>query len=297
MRDRAARRVPREPAGAASRADGAAQGIDVTAFFMPEITGFARSSGEEFPILSYLSGLVSSPPPCWSRLRGAITAAYQLELGAAGGSYFLIEGSLPRPEVERCAQIALADIIPIAVEADGELAMFRVPTGGAFYAAWRGPFIIVGTKDQVNRALGAGTPELARTWRARLAQLPPHAPLAMWRSDALLTSLFGVATTSYLFVFDRMEHRPPAQVTGRVLVRYGNAADAAVAARRIQQGELQLAETPPVDLVDALRRMKVTQSGTLVEIGFDLGMFADLDLEALQRWFRSIIAAGPAARP
>jgi hypothetical protein len=282
---------PGGPAPAEAAAAAAAPAADATAFFTPEVTAVLRASGDNVPVVGYVSRLVPSPPACWTKLRGAIAAGYQLQLGAAG-SYFVFEGALPREEVEQCVPAALAGKLPVTVERDGELVAFHAGGVGTVHAAWRGSVVVAGSKEQVTRALAAGTAEVGRAWRERLAQLPPGL-LAAWSGDLLLTNLFGVATTSYLFVIDRAEKTPAPFFSGRVIARYGSAGDAAVAARRIKQGELYLATPAPAELVYAFTRMKVRQAGAVVEIGFDADMFDGVDLEQLQQWLRGAAGARP----
>jgi hypothetical protein len=267
--------------------------VEVATFFTPSVTSVLRGSDEQFPIITYLSSMVRSPPECWSRLRATITAGYQLEV--PGGSYFLIEGALPRAEVETCVTTALA-AMGIEVGRDGELATFELGPAGTAYVAWRGSVVIAGSRQQVMDALAAGTPELARTWHDRLARLPP-APLAMWRQDEMIHNLFGVPTASYQMVIDKIEvdresdPTATADYAGRVIAEYSSPGDAETVARRIRQGELEPALAAPPDLVEAVKRMKVTQTGMTVEVAFDNATFAGVDLELLQGWLAGLATA------
>jgi hypothetical protein len=257
----------------------AAPEVDITAFITPEVIRVAKTEAEHFP-LSVFVGRFAGSAPCWTKLGGAVTAAYLLELSTSRDPYVLIEGTLPRDEVVRCVPVAFA--ATVTVEEEGELVAFRASGLETVYAAWRGSIIVVGGKEQVTRVLHAGTPELGARWRARLAQLPP-ARVATWRDDPFLTNLFGVATTSYVIAIDRIEQtpKPYRYYAGRVLGHYRTAGDAAVAARRIKQGEL----VAPEVILHAVKLMKVTQRGPLVEIGFDTEMFGDMGPEQLLQWF------------
>jgi len=285
-----AERASPSPAGSAARP---APGDSAT-LITPEVTGVMRGAGADFPVVAYVSSLLSTPPPCWTALRAAIATGIQLEIPGAG-TYFVFEGQLPREEVERCVTTSLADTFPVRVTHDGELVAFDAgPRLGTAYAAWRGSSIVAGTRAQVTSALAVDAPDVARTWRERMASLPP-ASIAMWRSDALITNLFGVPTTSYVITIDHSTRAGQPFIDGRVIARYASADDATEAAGRVTRGELEPALNAPPELVEAFKRMKQTQTGTTVEIGFDLDMFEGVDLGLLQHWLGSLAArpAGP----
>lgn len=264
-----------------------APATDVTAFFSPSVTGVMRGSEVDFPMIDYLSSILGSPPACWMTLRKAIKTAYQLEV-PGNGTYFVLEGALPRAEVESCVTTALAPALGVKVGHDGELATFETQAGTA-YVAWRGPVVIAGRKQNVTEALVPAPPEIARTWRERLARMP-QATLAMWRQDEMIHNLFGVPTTSYQLVIDRVQKTPRPDFAGRVIADYATAEDAATAARRIDEGEIEPALAAPPELAQAVKRMRVTRTGTSVEAAFDLAMFDGLDFEMLQAWIGGLAA-------
>jgi hypothetical protein len=78
-----------------------------------------------------------------------------------------------------------------------------------------------------------------------------------------------------------------------VLAWYASAGDAVIAARRIKQGDLHLAAAAAPEVVSAFKQMKVSQTGTTVEIGFNLEGF---DLEQLKRWLQQVMEADGARR-
>jgi len=253
-----------------------------TTFFTPTVTGVLRGSSQDFPLVSYVSSLLPSPPTCWTKLRAAIDVGYQLQL-PSNGSYFIFEGTLPRDEVERCLPAALAKALPVRIDHDGELLVVDAGKAGTVYAAWRGSVIIVGSRAKVVNALNANAPDVARAWQDRLAALP-SAPLASWSSDALLTGLFGVPTASYEFVIDQVP-----SLAGRVIAQYANAHDAAVAAARIREGAVDSALAPP-ELGEAIKHMSVTQTAATVTCEFSEDTFAGLDLAMLQKWMNGAAA-------
>ena len=248
---------------------------------LPEATGVLRGTAQDFPLIAFFSSLLPSPPPCWTRLHAAIKAGYQLEL-PDGSSYFVIEGALPRSEVESCAR-GLQGVLPISIEPQGELVVFDAGQLGTAYVAWRGAVVIAGTSAQVTKAAVANGAGPTRTWRERLATLPPG-PLAMWRSDPLLATILGVPTTSYVFAFETMQKTPEPFFTGRLIIEYSTLAEAAEAARRITAGQLDPEIAAPPELVESFKRMKVTQIDKRVVAAFDLDTFAGVDLGILQAW-------------
>jgi len=250
---------------------------DVAQLIAPEVTGVLKSSGAESPIASYVSTLLKKPPACWTQLLGSVTVAYQLMVPAS--SYFIFEGTLLQRDVEQCVQQAFASVLPMTIEHDGALAVFR-SKAGVVYAKWSTPFIIVGSKDQVMRA--AATPQSRDQWTERLAQFPPG-QTAMWSTDSLFQNLLGVASTGYLLVVERVTKAPHAFFSARVVARFATDGDAAIIARRIRQGEVAI-PSPPAELVGGLKQMKVKQSGPTVEVAFDSDMFFGMELEKLQQW-------------
>lgn len=254
-------------------------------FITEDVTGVLRSDAQRSPIVGYLSSLLEAPPPCWTKLTTAIRASYQLEV-AGRGSYFLFEGDLPRPEVERCVTTALKDALGIRVTRAGELSAFE-SQAGTTYAAWRGSVVIAGTQAQVTAAMKTDDPALTKRWQQRIAELPTGV-MAMWRDDALLANLFGVPTTSYAFALTRAEKAPRPYFAGQLVVRYATAEDAQRAAQRMGAGELATAVDAPPQLVAAFQRMKITTDAQTVTVELDSDMFEGLDLGQLQAWLAQL---------
>ncbi len=274
---------------------------DPTTFFTPAVTGVLRGSAQEFPLIDYVSNMMPAPLACWTKLRAAIDVGYQLEV-PGNGSYFVFVGAVPRDEVERCLPGALGDAFPLRIDHDGELLVVDGGRLGTVYAAWRGSVIIAGSKAKVTSALAANAPDVARTWRDRLAAMP-NALLAMWRSDALFTNLFGVPTTSYVMLFDRMEKTPRPFFAGRVIAQYATAGDAATAVTRNKNGGRAAELAAPPELVESIKRLHVTQTGATVTCEFSVDTFAGVDLAMMQKWIggiasqRAAVAAGSASAP
>ncbi|MDX2088616.1 MAG: hypothetical protein SFX73_12245 [Kofleriaceae bacterium] len=257
--------------------------VEIASLISDDAVGVMRATGADAPIVSFLTSLQQgSAPACWTSLVGKIQAAYQIELPART-SYFVFEGDLPRPEVERCVVEAMARAVPTTVRTEGELAVFDAGQLGTTYAGWRAHAVVAGSRDQVMAAL-AGPKETTR-WRPRLAALPAGVPIAAWRQDALLSLLFGVETSSYVFVIDKLA-KP--SFDARIIATYKTPADAAIAARRIKQGETHTAAAPPPALVEAFQRFQVAQDGPVVTIGFGLATFGGMSLDELQAWIANL---------
>ena len=280
--------------------------VDPSARIAPEVTGVMRSTTTDSPALMITNYLQGNQPTCWNEALAKISAVYHADL-AGQGSYYIFTGELPRDQIKRCARAALATrFADLNVTDDGDLVAFDLGKVGTVYVDfWRGGFV-AGTKSQVTAAHGGPGAALAATWQQRLARLPTmaQARFAAVRADALLGGWFGVATTSYQIVIDRdrstsqafnpVPPMPSVRFTGRVVAEYASTADAVLAARRIRDGELHTTVAPPATLVEIVKRLKVTQVGTTVELGFDDKTFAGVDVNELQRWATSSIAASSA---
>ena len=248
----------------------------------PNVVAVMKTRPEDFMALRYVDRLLgASPAPCWTALERKLVATYQLQVPATGAhattSYFVLQGELRQQDVVACVPAAIT-AVPLTVEQDGGLVAIKGPEGATTYAAWRGPFVIVGARDLVDAARTAPVTANAR-WHALLGGAPA-APIWWASEDALLAGLLGVPTTHYTITFERLEASPTPYFAGRAVISYASPGDAAIAARRIKQGELE----PPFDapeLASSFKRFSVKQTGTTVEVGFDLGMFGGITVESL----------------
>ncbi len=256
------------------------------------VVGVTRMRPDLFLPLRYLRPLLASPPPtCWTDLEKALVATYQLQAPKAGGgttAYWILEGNLPRTTVVSCLPVAIQQT-PVTLEPQGDLLAISGPDGATTYAAWRGPYVVIGARDLVNGTQPAA-PEVQARWRELSLSADASAPIWYGSMDALLGDLFGVPTVRYELVFERLETAPTMFFSGRAVITYATPDDAAIAARRIKQGELQLPFDAP-ELADSFKRMKVIQNGPIVEIRFDLGVFGGVDAETLLRYAAKLLAA------
>ncbi len=256
------------------------------------VIGIMRTRPDLFMPLRFLGPLLASPPPaCWTDLANALVATYQLSVPRAEGgntAYWILEGKLPKSTVASCVPAAITQT-SVTVQADGDLLAFSGPDGATTYAAWRGPYVVIGARDLVNDAQSAA-PEVQARWRELSLSADRSAPIWFGSMDALLGNLFGVPTVRYQLVFERLETAPSVFFSGRAVISYATPGDAAIAARRARQGELQLPFEAP-ELNDSFQRMKVIQTGASVEIRFDLGVFGGVDANTLLRYAGTLLAA------
>src|SRR5689334_12356427 len=186
----------------------------------PNVTNVSRFAPALFFPLLYLKELPREPAPCWDALEKRLVAGYQLHLDVRPfKSYFVVEGELPRDELVTCVP---ATFTAIKASRDGELVVFDM-MGTKAYAGWRGRFIVLGTKQEVQAALATPTAPSRAKWRGVLATLPVTATAWVYFEDKTLENIFGVPTESFAFIADQTEKA----FAGRIVARYRNAADAA----------------------------------------------------------------------
>lgn len=261
--------------------------VDVADLVTADATGIGRFAGGHVALLTAVEAMIAPPPPCWTRLASQVRAAYQIEVGP-GAAYHVFDGDLPQDEVEACATALRG--LEAYVGHDGPIAEFIV-RGGRFYAAWRGPLVIVASRRAlVEAALAVRSQTLARTWRDRLAALRPG-PMAMWRSDALIANLVGVPTVAYQLVIDSVGAVPP-RLTGVVVAQFAHPEAAALAAERLRAGAWGSTLAPPPEVVTALARLVVAVRGAELEARFDEHTFAGVELAVLSAWVARV-SPGP----
>ena len=255
------------------------------------VVAIMKTKPEYFLVLKYLQPALGAPKdPCWTALEAKLVAGYQLWVpnvdGVGQSSYFIVEGNLPRAEVERCVPAAIK-MFPVDAKPDGDLLAFTGPDGATTFAAWKPPFVVIGARDLVNGAL---TSKPVPRWHELLSAVSPAVPVWWASADRLFTNLFGVMTKHYEVAFERIESAPNAFFAGRAIATYNSAGDAAIVARRIKQGEVDLPFLAP-EVVESIKRFKVKQNGNVVEIGFDLGMFGGITVETLTEMTAKLMAA------
>lgn len=261
----------------------AAAKLGVGNLVVPTANAVTRTTFEHFVVASYVHDLIGPGAPCLRELEAAVVATYQVQTPEPS-SYFVLEGNLPQAAVEKCIPEAFKGKVDVHVKKDGELAVFELGDLGQVFAAWRDRYVVVGERAHVAAALASST-DASNPWPARVAAAGT-APIWAYRTDRLMESLFAAVSKSYLVQLDRLATKPQPQFTGRLIIWYGNASDAAVVHRRARAGELTVQGTQ--GLVDTFRSMKITHDGTTVTMTFDQTTFALVDLDELlalaSRW-------------
>lgn len=173
-----------------------------------------RTKIENFPVLAIAKQL-TDPQPCWTELINKVTGAYQVLQG--GTSYFIVEGNVPRDELEKCIPVTfLAN--PKIRDDDGMLAVDS-PVGTA-YGAWRGNFLVFGTRDQV---VDATKPHDA-AWVAKWEKLLPNKPteMALTSIDLRYAGMMGNDVADWNLTIDKFGTAPPF-LSGTFTVHYQTA--------------------------------------------------------------------------
>lgn len=247
--------------------------------------GVFRQPGDQLIVMRYVHDLIvglagsGAAPACLADLEKRVKAGYQMSLDK-GSAYFVIEGDLPQTDVASCIASTTRD--DITGKQDGELVAFSSRIGTA-YAAWRGSYVVIGNRAQVEAALRTSTADSARRWRSVLAPTGA-APTWMVRIDHSVDDIVGEHTTDYVLAMDKVEPPPRAFFAGRFLVHYASAADADAAERHIRgwigrgQFPRRIEGAPAVmklydDLASALQKTAFKRTPTSIELAFDSDRF------------------------
>jgi hypothetical protein len=255
-------------------------------------TAISRSNAANFPIAGFLRNIFKTAgTPCWATLEARVSTGYQIEVAARHASVFVIDGDLPRDQVEACVtQVFSTAPVPFSLRREGEFTVLDGGSLGVAHAAWRGRLVVAGPKDLVLEAL-AGSP--GNAWSARLAALPP-APLAGVSNDAIFANVLRVPTTGWDVVFDELgKVDGEARLRGHVVVHLSSASDAALAARRIADGDLWFPVEVPPPLLAGLRKLRVSVRGGDLELGFDRAMFEGVDFAVISALGERLRAVQP----
>lgn len=259
--------------------------VELADLISADAVGVLRQPPDQFAVLLYTRDLVKGPdgavPTCWTDLERRVVAGYQVSLPV--GSYFVLEGELPQEQVIDCAGTATRGLITGARR--GDLVEFTTPSAPA-YAAWRGNYVVLGNKAQVEQAVGTHTPDLIQRWRALIGE-PAAAPVWIVRTDAAFLDLVGAPTTSYVIVIDTMEGPPKSFVAGRFVVHYASPQDADTGERHLEdwiaRGKFPRKIQGPAEVValydqlaTALQRAPIKRDGAALELRFDSDMFGGM---------------------
>ena len=161
-----------------------------------DTTSMLRQPGSEMFVLRYVDKLIvglakdGTAPPCWTQLIKRVKTGYQLYLPTRS-AYFVVEGELPPQEVISC--LTSASHGDFTTSQEGELYSVATPVGVA-YATWQKPYIVIGTREEVEAALKTPTPESAARWHDLMAPVG-SAPTYMLGVDHSFDDIVGPART------------------------------------------------------------------------------------------------------
>lgn len=212
---------------------------------------------------------------CFGTLRDKMAWGYQLHAGDS--SYFIIEGDLPRPEVAACARRAF--LLPVTAKDEGDTVVFTYGGTDEIHAAWRGRYVVIGSREQVKRALAG---EGVHDWRAhvaRLSKVPMHSiTLADYSSR-----LFDVPSSRLEIIATKLGE---GHFDVTLQLHYDRKADASHVHEQMTKGQVAMAGAPS-QLAETLRRTHPTLRDSAVELRVDSAQLTDIDLEPIMAWVQA----------
>lgn len=181
----------------------------LAALIVPDATSVLAWRPTEFPLL-----LEQLPDMyrCWRTLETKLEGAYQVFV-PGGGSYAILVGDLPRPDVEKCGMQMLLYNRMYDDAHDPSYDDETLPREGAFtvaptkigvvYAAWRDGRIVAGRRADVERALAT---HASPAW-LHAGELPAPAAFATSgmiaiSTEPLFSTFVGVPTTRWRLAID-----------------------------------------------------------------------------------------------
>ena len=225
----------------------------IAQFLPATTTSVAAWRPTDIPVLSFLDSANPEMFECWRALEEKLVVGYQV-FSRPGASFTILEGDLPRSDVENCVGEALLynQLSTGEVHRDGDLTVVETKLG-TVYAAWRGRYVVVGSRNDVTTALAATA---LPVWTEASAELPGKDGFARTAgvaigTDLMFAGLLGVATTRWKIVIELPSRGWPAKKMIKsgadALERFGE--EQARIAERKKQGlppeEPAAAPTPP----------------------------------------------------
>lgn len=237
-----------------------------------DATSVMRTTIDNFPLIAVTRSLIDPAQPCWPDLLAKVTAAYQVLLG--GDAYFIVEGSLPRAEVENC----IPAVFTLGVKTRDDDGMLALDSqAGTVHAAWRGSFIVFGARPHVV----AATAGHAATTVTRWQELAPTKAgvFAIASIDRNYAPLMGANLVDWSLAVDTLT-KQPLFMSGTFVARYQSPADAERARGFIQDWSgrgkfpLEVSSDPEITaaydgFAAAIAKLQPTVEGTVLTIPFD----------------------------
>ncbi|MEJ7602921.1 MAG: hypothetical protein WKG01_33845 [Kofleriaceae bacterium] len=248
-----------------------------------------RQYGLSDPTIAMIGGMGADQVPCFMTLARRVVGSFALEDASRELTVIVLEGNLPRAELEACIPGALKSAWDITVERDGEHAVFDVGELGKLYVTWRDGFVFASSKAGIDAVLsGARSRE---PWAERLAKLPPGKMVAA-STDPILGTLLRVPSPGYDLVMDDLGAE-----RGKLSVRFGSNDDATRAARQITSNTIAWPSPPPPRLGEELAKLPVVVRDATLEIEFDIPKVAKVVGEELYTYGKQLVQPGLRAQP
>jgi hypothetical protein len=239
-------------------------------------------------------GRGTSDGDCLRALLAATTGIYQVFL-TPRSSVVVLAGNLVRDKAEACLEEHLGgEGIVEDVHRDGDLTVVSAATG-TVYAAWRPPYVILGTRADVTAALTLPPPSAA--WRDQVASLAGEdgratASFSAIGTDPVFGTVLGVQPARWRFVVN--PSAAPDSAGGRVELVFASVADAVRANDVIGSGVFAI----PLEehLGSAIAALPRERANTTLTIRFDATSFRDVRSADIRAWLVRA-QAQPAAPP
>lgn len=237
-----------------------------------DATSVMRTTIDNFPLIAVTRSLIDPAQPCWPDLLAKVTAAYQVLLG--GDAYFIVEGNLPRAEVEKC----IPAVFTLGVKTRDDDGMLAVESpAGVVHAAWRGSFVVFGGRAKVVAAVGEHAATTVSRWQA-LAPTKPSV-FAIASIDRNYTPLMGANLADWSLSVDTLT-KQPLFMAGALVARYQTPADAEAARTFIREwsgrGKFPLEVSTDPEIVAAydgfaaaIGKLQPTVAGVVLTMPFD----------------------------
>jgi hypothetical protein len=284
---------------------------DVTWFAPTTATTISVFKPWAMPHIALLHRSLPYYTTCWQALERKVESGYVVWSGQRGLN--IVEGDFSRKQTIDCVERTLVRnrFLRNDVFQDGELDVFDFGVLGTVYVAWRGRFVLLGSREQVVTAMKSLGPN--RDWQMRLRNLSKVTMMANVSVDATMSNVLDVPTQSYELVLDgsfRGRARipsndawpdlsgatveitsaaaigidKPAATSGFMTMHYASPRDAQRAAQHFAAKNFNLPFELEPTLATTLAALPQQIDGSTLTIRFDMKSFAGLDMTVLQQW-------------
>jgi hypothetical protein len=278
-------------AAACSKAGDKPADVSLGSLVPKTAAGILRYAPTSLPIVTLLRTFTKGTR-CWGDLERKVVDSYQITL-ARPDSVFIIEADIPIVDVESCAKDAF-DTDNLRIHHEAGLVGFELPGVGTGWAAWRGRYVIAGSKPAVLEALAG--PAIGSPWTARITTLAtqPLAEMASITTGEVFAGLLEIEVATWELTLN--SNRDPdasKRSNGKVIIHATTPSQATAGARRIATGDLHFIVPLPDTVIAAIRKLKVDVRGADIEVSFDQSMFEGMDLGQLGQFYEQMKLALP----